>query len=228
MDAWIDSFLNVRLELLIAVRLLLSGVLGFAIGFERELYKRPAGLRTHVLVCIASCLIMIISVYGFSEGDPARIAAQVVSGIGFLGAGAILRSDRDIKGITTAATIWMSAAIGLACGNGLYFGAILTTVFGLIVLTSFRRVESRMMPSSKYISSIYMIVEKENFKASDLKEKLEINNLCINTLNYKNIGDNKVEVLIEFEKETILNNIHKFIEEVEKECNPIELKLSHE
>ena len=156
MDNWIDSFLNNNLELMILVRILLALVLGFALGFERELYKRPAGLRTHVLVCVASCLIMLVSMYGFDEGDPARLAAQVVSGIGFLGAGAILRGDKDIKGITTAATIWMSAMLGLACGNGFYFGSVLVTVFTMIILTIFRRFETRMAASSKYKSKVHM------------------------------------------------------------------------
>lgn len=227
MDAWINSLLNKSVELLFVFRILLSAGLGFVIGFERELYKRPAGLRTHILVCVASCLIMLISMYGFDSGDPGRVAAQVVSGIGFLGAGAILRSDKDIKGITTAATIWMSAAIGLACGNGLYFGAILTTILALIVLTAFRRVESRMVNSSKYISSIYMIVKDKECTMSKLKEKLDKNNLSVNNFDYKNKED-KIEILIDFEKDTELNSIHLFIEEIEKEYNPIELKLSHE
>ena len=125
MDAWIDSFLGNSAELTVLFRVALAIVLGFVLGIERELYKRPAGLRTHILVCIASCLIMMVSIYGFDEGDPARLAAQVVSGVGFLGAGAIMREDKgnSIKGITTAATIWMSAMIGLSCGNGFYFGA---------------------------------------------------------------------------------------------------------
>lgn len=227
MDAWIDSFLNKSFELLIVFRILLSAGLGFVIGFERELYKRPAGLRTHILVCVASCLIMLISMYGFDSGDPGRVAAQVVSGIGFLGAGAILRSDKDIKGITTAATIWMSAAIGLACGNGLYFGAILTTILALIVLTAFRKVESRMVNSSKYISSVYILLKDKECTMNNIKEKLDKNNLSVNNFDYKT-KDNKIEMLIDFEKDTELKNIHLFIEEIQKEYNPVELKLSHE
>ena len=228
MDAWINSFLNKSVELLAAFRILLSACLGFVIGFERELYKRPAGLRTHILVCVASCLIMLISMYGFSSGDPGRVAAQVVSGIGFLGAGAILRSDRDIKGITTAATIWMSAAIGLACGNGLYFGAILTTVLSLIVLTAFRKVETKMVYASKHISSVYMVIKDEEYSMKEFKECLENNNLFVNNFEYKIKGNSCFEVLIDFEKDSDLNNIHAFINEIEKKYNPIELKLSRE
>ncbi len=228
MDAWINSFLNKSVELLVVFRILLSAGLGFVIGFERELYKRPAGLRTHILVCVASCLIMLISMYGFSSGDPGRVAAQVVSGIGFLGAGAILRSDRDIKGITTAATIWMSAAIGLACGNGLYFGAILTTILALIVLTAFRKVETKMVYASKYISSVYMVIKDEEYSIKEFKECLEKNNLFVNNFEHKIKGNSCFEVLIDFEKDSDLNNIHAFIDEIEKKYNPIELKLSRE
>ncbi len=228
MDAWINSFLNKSVELLVVFRILLSAGLGFVIGFERELYKRPAGLRTHILVCVASCLIMLISMYGFSSGDPGRVAAQVVSGIGFLGAGAILRSDRDIKGITTAATIWMSAAIGLACGNGLYFGAILTTVLALIVLTAFRKVETKMVNASKYVSSVYMVIKDEEYSMKEFKELFGKNNLSVNNFEYKAKGNNAFEVLIDFEKDSDLNNVHAFIDEVEKKYNPVELKLSHE
>ena len=107
----------------IVFRLFLAIILSGIIGFERELHGRPAGLRTHVLVALGAALVMLISIDGFGgSGDPARLAAQVVSGIGFLGAGAILRDGGDIKGITTAATLWIVGMIGLACGNGYYVG----------------------------------------------------------------------------------------------------------
>ena len=173
MDAWIDSFLNNSLELVILVRIVLSVALGFVLGFERELYKRPAGLRTHILVCVASCLIMLVSMYGFDGGDPARLAAQVVSGIGFLGAGAIIRGDKDIKGITTAATIWMSAMIGLACGNGFYFGAIVVTVCALIILTIFRGFETRMAASSKYKSKVFMVIKEQEDLMINIRDYLQ-------------------------------------------------------
>ena len=151
MDAWIDSFLNGAIEVTIAFRVFLAIALGFILGLEREMYKRPAGLRTHILVCVASCLIMLVSMYGFESGDPARIAAQVVSGVGFLGAGAIMRGDHGngVTGITTAATIWVSAMIGLSCGNGFYFGAILVTLCALSILTILRSLESKISNFSK-------------------------------------------------------------------------------
>ena len=121
------------------VRLLLAGVLGGFIGYERERHNRPAGLRTHILVCLGSTLVMIVSVAGFgggpgASGDQARIAAQVVSGIGFLGAGTIMRQGSAVRGLTTAASLWVVAAIGLATGIGLYTAAIATTTLVLLSL----------------------------------------------------------------------------------------------
>ena len=111
------------------LRLVLAGILGGAVGFERERHNRPAGLRTHILVCLGSALVMIVSVEGFSgalgpRGDQARLAAQVVSGIGFLGAGTIMRQGSSVRGLTTAASLWVVAAVGLATGIGLYLAAI--------------------------------------------------------------------------------------------------------
>jgi putative Mg2+ transporter-C (MgtC) family protein len=124
------------LELL--ARLLLAAVLGGAIGAERELNDQPAGLRTHMLLTIGACLFTLISAYGFGGGtDPSRIAAQIVTGIGFLGGGAIVRHGLTVKGVTTAASIWATASVGVAIGAGSYVlgtgGAVLVvgTLFGL-------------------------------------------------------------------------------------------------
>lgn len=129
------------------LRLSLAVVLGGSIGFEREVRNRPAGLRTHVLVTLGATLIMLISMYGFNGGDPARLAAQVVSGIGFLGAGTILRDDSGVRGLTTAASIWVCGGIGLALGNGYYGGALVTTFFVLISLVLLGLFEKRVLVS---------------------------------------------------------------------------------
>jgi len=131
------------------LRLILAGILGGAVGFERERHNRPAGLRTHILVCLGSALVMIVSVVGFSgalgpRGDQARIAAQVVSGIGFLGAGTIMRQGSSVRGLTTAASLWVVAAVGLATGIGLYLAAVFTTALILITLFSLSKAEERM------------------------------------------------------------------------------------
>src|SRR6202044_3215096 len=131
------------------IRLLAAAALGSLIGFERERLLWAAGIRTHMLVCVGSCLIMIVSQYGFSNIlthpnvvlDPSRIAAQVVSGIGFLGAGAILARGEIVKGLTTAASIWTVAAIGLAVGGGLYFAAGVSTAVILAILAGVKPLE---------------------------------------------------------------------------------------
>jgi putative Mg2+ transporter-C (MgtC) family protein len=119
------------------LRLAVSMLLGGAIGFERERDSQPAGLRTHMILILGSCLAMILSInIGIKNGtDPTRMAAQVISGVGFLGAGAILRSGFNVKGLTTATTVWTTAIIGLAVGYGYYWVGVFTTVLVLVVLT---------------------------------------------------------------------------------------------
>jgi len=117
------------------LRLALAAVLGGAIGLEREFHRKPAGLRTNMLISLGSALFAILSVeLGAGAGSPDRIAAQVVTGIGFLGAGAILRTGENVHGLTTAATIWVNAAIGMAAGLGSYTVATVSAAITLIVL----------------------------------------------------------------------------------------------
>ena len=125
------------IELEIILRLLLAAVCGAAIGFQREWLKKPAGLRTHILISLGAALFTVVSIYGFSGNyDPGRIAAGVVTGIGFLGAGVIFRSMRGdvVVGLTTAASVWIVAAIGLAAGSGLYLITAVVTVISVLVL----------------------------------------------------------------------------------------------
>ena len=125
------------IELEIVLRLLLAAVLGAAIGFQREKAGKQAGIRTHVLICVGAALFTIVSAYGFGTGaDPSRVAAGVVVGIGFVGAGVIMRRGEEgiVAGLTTAATIWAVAGIGLAAGAGLYVPAAVVAAVVLIVL----------------------------------------------------------------------------------------------
>ncbi len=138
------------------LRLGLSLLFGALVGLERERGERAAGLRTHSLVAVGSCLVMIVSAFGFADIlgtrnvvlDPSRIAAQVVSGIGFLGAGTILLRKEIVKGLTTAAAIWVVAAIGLACGAGLLLEATFTTILTIAVLTLLQPLRQRVRRSS--------------------------------------------------------------------------------
>ncbi len=135
------------------LRILVGTALGAIIGYERDIHGRPAGLRTHAVVALASATFMVVSThlayyqhYGsgdFTNIDGSRIAASVVSGIGFLAGGAILRTGLNVQGLTTAAGLWMVAAIGLAAGGGLYYESIAATVLGVLVLTYLRRFEDK-------------------------------------------------------------------------------------
>ena len=137
------------------LRLALAAALGGLIGVEREIREREAGLRTHLLVALGSALFTIVSAYGFHaflasgqsvvRADPTRIAAQIVTGIGFLGAGAIIRQGLSIRGLTTAATLWVVAAIGLAAGAGYYSAAVITTALVLVSLWPLRILAFRML-----------------------------------------------------------------------------------
>jgi putative Mg2+ transporter-C (MgtC) family protein len=137
-----DLPLETQLDL--ALRLTGGLVLGAIIGFERELSRQPAGFRTHSLVSLGAALFTVVSAFGFSGSavDPTRIAAQIVSGIGFIGAGTILQYRGHIRGLTTAASLWSVAAIGTAAGAGLYVVAVVGTVLILVILAILDRVEA--------------------------------------------------------------------------------------
>lgn len=138
---------KMALTLELIVRIMIAGILGIAIGFERQYRAKDAGIRTHFLVAIGSALFMIISQWGFETStgvpgirgaDSSRVAAQIVSGIGFIGAGTIMMQKQFVRGLTTAAGLWVAAAIGMACGGGLYTISIVTTVLTLICLELFQ------------------------------------------------------------------------------------------
>jgi len=156
----------------IIIRLMLSLFLGFALGLERELTNKYAGLRTHLLVCLGACVFTILSIYGFPTfavgdnvdpqqatgvRDTARIAAQIVTGIGFIGAGTVLRNGPMVFGLTTAATLWVAASIGMACGTGLYDVAVISTILSVAVLTIIRVFERQILPNSGKNSRRYKI-----------------------------------------------------------------------
>lgn len=134
----------------------MAAILSGIIGYEREFHGRAAGFRTHILLCIGSTLVMLTSIhifdiyYGRVPVDPGRIAAGVITGIGFLGAGTIMHSRSAIRGLTTAASLWVVAGIGLAVGSGLYFGAAVTTLLTLTALLVFSKIEYAMIRRDWY------------------------------------------------------------------------------
>lgn len=155
-------------------KLLLATVLGGAIGIERELAGKPAGLRTNILICVGAALFLQLSVdvaeIGFSAdghpyGDTTRIAAQIVSGIGFLGAGAILHGEGAVVGLTTAATIWVVAAIGAAVGAGAYVDAVGTTALIILVLIGLRPVERRLLEKRRRLRATLRVQPGSDFDA---------------------------------------------------------------
>ena len=140
----------------VLVRLLVAAFLGGLVGLEREKHGRAAGFRTHILVCVGACLVMALSLFLFDQyhSDPARIAGHVISGIGFLGAGTILRFRVSVKGLTTAASLWAVSAIGLAVGAGFYFGSLVTTGVVLIALFWLTKLVDKVIPHRDWYKTV--------------------------------------------------------------------------
>ena len=166
-------------DLTILIRVVSALLLGFAIGLEREMTNKYAGLRTNILVCLGACVFTIISIYGFpaitvtaieyGTRDTARVAAQVVTGIGFIGGGTVLRHGATVFGLTTAATLFMAAAIGMACGAGMYDLAIIGTVVCIITLVSVRFFEKNILVSStKNTKRLKVTISCQNENASQI------------------------------------------------------------
>ena len=178
MNFSVDTFLQI-FNFDIIIRIFAATLLGFAIGLERELTNKYAGLRTNILVCLGACVFTILSVYAFptvltgenANGlrDTARVAAQVVTGIGFIGGGTVLRHGATVFGLTTAATLWMAASIGMACGAGMYNVAVFATVISIIVLVSVRFFErSVLISSTKNTKRLKLIISCENEYSDDI------------------------------------------------------------
>ncbi len=161
--------------------LFLSVLLGFMIGFERKLRSKEAGIRTHTIVCFGAALMMVISKFAFgSDADSARVAAQIVSGVGFLGAGMIVYKQHEVKGLTTAAGVWATAGIGMACGGGLYFVALVATVIMIAVQVLLHTNFSVFRHKRSYSVKIEFIQTKdENIKIKEMFGTDRFNHLVI-------------------------------------------------
>jgi putative Mg2+ transporter-C (MgtC) family protein len=183
---WESDTLKRSVDALIILSL--AGFLGGVIGFEREHSHRPAGFRTHILVAVGSALVMLTSVYifeaykGQTNLDPARLGAQVISGIGFLGAGTILREGFSVKGLTTAASLWAVSCVGIAAGIGYYEGAIVATIFIVITLNVLKRIMTKSSNGKAVdiiVKDISSVSKKLNELISDMGgvlQSLEIMN----------------------------------------------------
>lgn len=183
-----------------SIRLFISFILGAVIGIERQFRRRDAGMRTFALICMGSTAAMLISIWipqtypDFLNGDPGRIAAQVLTGIGFLGAGAIIQSHGSIQGLTTAACIWVIAVIGLAAGAGMYATAVVMTVATLFVLLSMERLEKRMFLDG--VNKILTIkCSTVNPELKKIRKILEDKNVYIISFSYENDYDKNTSVI---------------------------------
>src|SRR6195952_1515524 len=199
-------------------RLSLAAALGSVIGFERERLSWAAGLRTHMLVCVGSTLLMIVSAYGFADVlgnshvvlDPSRIAAQVVSGIGFLGAGSILLRGEIIRGLTTAASLWSVAAIGLAVGGGLYTASIAATIIILIILAGVKPLEERYI-SVKQRRQLTLLVDRGTLNFHALHEALGVGSVRVKQFVVQQSDDSPELDVVQIELSRISSNEYQAI-----------------
>ena len=169
----------------IPIRLLVAAVLGGLIGIEREIRDKPAGLRTNILICVGSTLFMSLStqVAQLLGGDPTRIAAQIISGIGFLGAGAVLHSHGFVLGLTTAATIWVVAGVGMALGSGMYLVAVFATAMSLVTLYFLAFIEDKIQGRRSY--SYALVVTDLNQALASINKVLQDSSVAAASFNFK-------------------------------------------
>lgn len=212
------------------IRLALAAVLGASVGLERERKERAAGLRTHMMVCIGSALAMLVSTYGFNDVqgvpnvslDPSRVAAQVISGIGFIGGGTILFLRQNIvKGLTTASGLWTVAAIGLAAGGGMYLAAFVTTLFAIFILWMLHPVERKF--SRRFQTKAIRLTVDDKAKSAEVVNKIIQNdNLDVQSCNvdrhdsnyivsfkFKNLDKKELKAMIgEFQSDAGIKEIN--------------------
>ncbi len=201
----------------VVLRLTLACILGGLIGLERESLNRPAGLRTYTLVCVGSALAMIVSLdmyfqyYQTVNADPGRIAAQVISGIGFLGAGTIMREGVTVRGLTTAAGLWVVACIGLAVGAGLYIPAVVTTIIILFILIYFIRFEQKFTGMREY-KGLLIIIEDKPGQIGTIGSLLGELGVYIKNINMSHLEEKdylEIELLLQLPPNLLINEVVK-------------------
>ncbi|MEW5814709.1 MAG: MgtC/SapB family protein [Spirochaetota bacterium] len=207
----------------ITIRLFLSLILAGLIGLEREKHNQPAGLRTHILIGLGSTLLMLVSIYipqtfrNFQNGDPGRIAAQVVSGIGFLGAGAIIRLGLNIKGLTTAASIWTVAAIGLAVGSGMYAAGLIATAFTLFTLILIDKFEKKIFPQviMKRLEIVFTGNQIRNEEVLEIFSKFNISVVSYDITQALDKKTSKMQFVVRIPKNTDYKSLYKKLRLIE-------------
>lgn len=216
-------------------RVLMAVLLGFSIGLEREMTNKYAGLRTNILVCVGACVFTILSIYGFptfADGDnvlvsnatgirdTSRVAAQVVTGIGFIGGGAVLRHGATIFGLTTAATLWIAASIGMACGTGMFGLAVISTVLSIIVLVSVRMFEKNVLvTSTKNLKRLKLELKCQKKLSNEIYDFLVEKYPKLREISKKqNKQDDelvKISVVIDINMKKPIQNIYKTLQKVD-------------
>lgn len=197
----------------IVVRLVGAALLGGLIGVEREYNKHPAGFRTHLLVCVGACLIMLLAMFGFQDYiaeneqhvnfDPSRLAAYVVSGIGFLGAGTILVQGYTVRGLTTAASIWVVAGIGLSIGVGMYFAGVFTTIIVILSLMFLNKVDDTFFKKKNEIESIVIHAKPEDATLLSIIEIFENNKIKVKKVMIERDRVTDIEELLRYQLKVV-------------------------
>lgn len=204
LDGYVINF-----QLVLVLRMLLASLCGMAVGYERKIHLKSAGEKTHVIVALASALMMEVSKYGFSDigdADGARIAAQVVSGISFLGAGIIIKRNQNVEGLTTAAGIWMMSGIGLAIGAGMYVMGVLCTVLYILFNFLVRLIDKKL----KTFQISYIIDVKSEKTIADIIQPCRHFKLVGYTVN-KNNGSNRLEMTVIFKKKEYVEELERLL-----------------
>lgn len=215
---------DLNFHLVVLLRIIAAVLFGFGIGLERELTNKYAGLRTHILVCLGSCIFTVLSIYAFpmavdqshpqAYGDPARIAAQILTGIGFIGGGTVLRHGSSVYGLTTAATLWVAASIGMACGAGMIDIAFIATVFSVGVLVLIRLFEKNVLISStKNLKQLKIIATCSNEEADNIQSYIMGNFDIVHEVSKKRSEDNndlaKVTALLDVSGKKPIQALYK-------------------
>ena len=229
------SILSDGVYLDIALRLIASLVIGGLIGLERSYHGRPAGFRTHSLVCLSTSLLMLVTVYetrwfpSVAQGrislDPTRMAQGIMTGIGFLGAGTIMKEGLSVRGLTTAASIWITAAIGILVGIGFYFPAVFATVLALGTLSVFRWIENRI-PAQLYAQFVVRFARREAMPEPELRRLLTGIGFTIANLNYRSDIDSDSFEYQMVVRTTRADNAGKLIDALNKVASVKEYRLT--
>lgn len=195
----------------VMIRVVLALVLGFAIGFERKMRFKEAGVRTHTIVCIGSCLYMVISMFAFEGADTSRVAAQIVTGIGFLGAGMIFYHKEMVHGLTTAAGIWATAAIGMAAGAGWYIVSLVATIL-IILLQCIMHTNFSVFHSHHFVKVNVVFEETDGNQSEKVRKLFDVKRFS--KVNTKRDGDRLItSVVISTDKIINAREIYKFLNE---------------